>query len=333
MNKCFKEKDTIKLYKNKEYNVFECIESKENFISKHVSNYRTYYVDDEHLLERIQKIKKHESKKTDRQIYKELIKTYIPDKENIKAGDFGEIVSSELYCSILKDNDKEINIYNPRKIRWKEDRERAEGKTDVVLIGEKEDQYLIIAVEVKTKSSESTFEPITDMIAGICVDSVSRLGKTIDWIIEKGLQNVEDEELKNIINLKKDYKDMERKKDFKFEHSGVLVIEDDLFKNEINKSLGSIIKVHGNKLRPIKKHLEKLNVKITDTVLEFNDLTENDILKVTTDKNIIKKIIEIYEASKRHMDSFEIKFLLFSQLREYLDDMYNEIVDMGEFNE
>lgn len=147
----------------------------DDFISELTDEFRLSYISDEELAELSTKSKISKS---------DFLEKYIlPDKGNIKSGDFGEILSFHTVIENYKN--KGIELKGPFKWRWK-DRNKAAQYSDAVLFctrGEGND--LIVAIESKMKATASKSHRIQDAINGSEDDRLTRLTKTLFWLEEK----------------------------------------------------------------------------------------------------------------------------------------------------
>jgi len=120
---------------------------------------------------------------------KQLLESYIlPDKGNIKSGDFGEMISyffiEEHYA------DKGYLLFCPRKWLWKDDRNKASPYSDAVGFYRDDEMNpskndFIVCVESKMKATKSKKHRIQEAVDGANIDRLTRLGKTLGWLKEK----------------------------------------------------------------------------------------------------------------------------------------------------
>lgn len=116
----------------------------------------------------------------------EILKSYIPDLKNVMSGEFGEILTYYLLISNSPDS-----IVGPKKWLWKDDKNKAIQKTDVILFHKTETSSndYIISAEVKSKATKNAaYNPTENAIAGVIDDSISRLSKTLVWLREKAIK-------------------------------------------------------------------------------------------------------------------------------------------------
>ncbi len=118
----------------------------------------------------------------------DIISAKLPDPGSTMAGDFGEIL-----VYLYQVTREHINTpIGPIKWRLKEDRTKPAPYSDVVQFvlpdwPRASANDLIICAEVKTKSTNSSFEPIRTAVVGINKDRTSRLAKTLVWLRERAL--------------------------------------------------------------------------------------------------------------------------------------------------
>lgn len=118
----------------------------------------------------------------------ELVAAKLPDRGATMAGDFGEILVF-LYHAAAEHG---VEFVGPKKWRLKQDRTKPAPYSDVVHFvvptwPQPSDQDRIVCSEVKTKSTEGKFSPISAAIADCKKDRTSRLIKTLAWLKERAL--------------------------------------------------------------------------------------------------------------------------------------------------
>lgn len=116
----------------------------------------------------------------------EIIAACMPDAGATMAGDFGEILVY-LYQSA-----KEPSAFGPKKWRLKQDRTKPAPHSDVLHFvlptwPHASDRDVLMCSEVKTKSTKSKFNPISDAIRDGAKDRTSRLARTLVWLRERAL--------------------------------------------------------------------------------------------------------------------------------------------------
>jgi len=163
----------------------------------------------------------------------DIIKSYIPDKGNIMAGEFGEILSYFL----MKEKYLPLRLNGPLKWRLKTDRNRAIQYCDVVLFHKKHENHpndddLIVVVESKMKATNNrSYHPIQNAIDGSIDDSVRRLAITLSWLKDKYIQNSLQEKVEYINRFIQSTEYGEYRKHFK----AIAVIDSELLDEELRK--------------------------------------------------------------------------------------------------
>ncbi len=123
---------------------------------------------------------------------KEVLEAQLPDAGPVMAGDFGEILVY-LYQGSSK---TPANVSGQKKWRLKETRTHAAPYSDVVHFhlpnwpNPSADDQLMCS-EVKVKATKTNADPIADARRDSKKDWVSRLAKTLVWLQERALTNVE----------------------------------------------------------------------------------------------------------------------------------------------
>lgn len=146
----------------------------DTFISELTDDFRLSYISDDEL-EELSSI--NEMKKSDF-----LEQFILPDKGNIKSGDFGEIFC---FHSVIENfSNKGIKLIGPYKWMWK-DRNKAAQYSDAVLFGSNGEKDLIVTIESKMKATKSSRHRIQDAIDGSEDDKLTRMSKTLFWLREK----------------------------------------------------------------------------------------------------------------------------------------------------
>jgi hypothetical protein len=120
-----------------------------------------------------------------------LSNIYIPDKPNIKAGDFGEMFG---FFFLIDKYDKKYGkkLFGPQKWQYKDEKNKSAPKTDIVLFHFNDKPCaddLIVSAEVKVKSSDSRVDVIESAIKGAEKDYISRLAETLVWLRAKSIKN------------------------------------------------------------------------------------------------------------------------------------------------
>lgn len=160
---------------NKDIHVYRLKEGALNsFIHELTENFRLSYITNEEL-EVLSS--KNEMSKSDF-----LEQFIIPDKGNVKSGDWGEIFS---FHSVVEHfSNKGIELIGPYKWMWK-DRNKPAQYSDVILFGSDDESDLAVTIESKMKATKSNKHRIQDAIDGSEDDKLTRMSKTIFWLREK----------------------------------------------------------------------------------------------------------------------------------------------------
>lgn len=145
--------------------------------------FKKFYISEEEINE---SLRKGVPEKIDKKI---ILSSCIPDKGNVMAGDFGEITGYIL----LQERYHPVLLEGPFKWRWKEDKNKPMGKTDVLLYNCNENPSpddLLVTAETKLKATKkSTYDPIKNASEGAKLDSTSRMAKTLSWLNDKALRS------------------------------------------------------------------------------------------------------------------------------------------------
>lgn len=146
----------------------------DSFIAELTDDFRKSYISDSELADQSSKNELSKS---------EFLEKYIlPDKGNIKSGDFGEIFSFHTVIENFKR--KGIELTGPYKWMWK-DRNKAAQYSDAILFGSDGTNDLIVTIESKMKATTSNAHRLQDAIDGAEDDKLTRMSKTLFWLQEK----------------------------------------------------------------------------------------------------------------------------------------------------
>jgi hypothetical protein len=167
--------------KEKNYHVYRLNDlDVKNFLDSITVDFRRCYIIDSELKKNARKIGVSKGEFLEQCI--------LPEKGNIKSGDFGEMLS----CFFIEEHyaKKGLFIFCPRKWLWKEDRNRASLNTDVVGfhredVNNPSENDFVVSVESKMEATETPENRIQVAINGANNDRLSRLAKTIKWLKEK----------------------------------------------------------------------------------------------------------------------------------------------------
>lgn len=147
----------------------------DDFINKLTDEFRQSYIDDDELEEIAELNEIRQSEYLERYI--------LPDKGNIKSGDFGEMLS--FYAAIENFRNKGVSLIGPYKWMWK-DRNKAAQYSDAVLFSRNTGgRDVLIAIESKMKATHSNNHRLQDAVKGAEDDKLTRLTKTLTWLEEK----------------------------------------------------------------------------------------------------------------------------------------------------
>jgi hypothetical protein len=216
----------------------------DNLASKLPIEYKKSYISEKALEKRIKAFGSTKEKE---------LAEILPDKGNIKSGDFGEILS----FFIIKERHKNSNVDGPRKWRWKEEKNVAAPYSDAILFSvnsadKPTKNDLLISVESKMKATVSkSYHPIENAINGAEKDYVSRIANSLSWLRKKYKQEAEKEDA-NVSNLKELVKIVERfinsvtVGEYTKRIKAIAIIDQDLFDDEIKKTIDAAkIKKYG----------------------------------------------------------------------------------------
>lgn len=149
-------------------------ERRDDFLREGVNFYRLAFVSDEDLEDDIKEMGGSR---------RERIAEYLPTEENIKSGDFGEILTYLLFSALYPD----YNV-KPLRWRWQEDVNRAVHFSDILwlyCIDPTHPQLSdkLMSVEVKTRATNpGRKSSINEAIKGSQKDSVTREGLTLAYM-------------------------------------------------------------------------------------------------------------------------------------------------------
>jgi hypothetical protein len=115
-----------------------------------------------------------------------VIASKLPDPGSVMAGDFGEILAYIYHATV----ERSVVPLGPKKWRLKQDRLKPAPYSDVVMFclptwPTPSDRDAILCSEVKTKSTDTSFDPVNAAIDGSRLDRTSRLARTLVWLRER----------------------------------------------------------------------------------------------------------------------------------------------------
>lgn len=169
---------------------------------------------------------------------KDFLEQYIlPEKGNIKSGDFGEIFS--YYVVIENFRNKGLTFFGPMKWRWK-DKEKAAQYADAILFHiaddtkyTKDDQ--LVTIESKMKAVNPAGHRIQDAIDGATEDKLSRLAKTLNWLEEKYAKKGDSKQ----VELAKRFKDPVLHGTYNKTHKAIAIIDNTFEIEELSKTVNN----------------------------------------------------------------------------------------------
>lgn len=311
------ENKTLKCINNKNIELLTCNRKLSDFIEQNYLLYRGYYISDNELLELIE---------LSNESYEDAIVQLIPNKTNIRSGEFGEIISTELYkydmdCS-------RIYIVDKLSHTRKEDTQVAAHKTDILIIEQQDDSFIIHSVEVKTKITDSSCNPIEDMIEGVNDDINNRVSETLNWIKRKTFSEGKMKEYNFIKNVIKAVG--EGKVDNIY--NGIVFLDTKSLDDEINKNIYIYAKLRSTQKGKYDKAFNELGCTLIDNIVYFDGVTIQDIdnLKIKSrEKSSIKKIFIKASNKMLNIDDIKIQIVQFENIYDYCIKMYEKIISIG----
>jgi hypothetical protein len=160
----------------------------------------------------------------------EVLCNRLPTRGNIKAGDFGEILT----LFFLSSERTEEELHQVMKWRYKENRQSPAHGCDILILhaaDEPEDDFVIVA-ESKMKSTNTNLDPINSAIDGMSKDTTARLARTLAWLEEKYL----DEGSTADIEFVERFTNASRPTYQKL-HKAVAIVDADFLDDELRKEL------------------------------------------------------------------------------------------------
>lgn len=158
----------------------------EEFIQDMLGPIRDAYISEE----RIKQIEKKHNKTR-----QEIIEKRLPHEASIKSGDFGEILTYHIARQYFASS---ANV-TPMKWRFKDDKQKASPKTDILLFYKPDATSATAAdtmysIEVKARSKKpSKDSSIFNAVKGADVDRTSRAVETIDYLLTR-IEETNDQE-------------------------------------------------------------------------------------------------------------------------------------------
>lgn len=167
----------------------------------------------------------------------------LPDKGNIKSGDFGEILSYLLF----KERHVKREVDGPKKWRWKQEKNVAAPYTDVILYSMKHKKPskddLLVSIESKMKAvANNDYHPIQNAIDGAEKDYVSRIANSLSWIRKKykdelAKAGANKTSIVNVINVINRYIQSETTGPYSKKVKAIAIVDKGLFDGEVKKKV------------------------------------------------------------------------------------------------
>lgn len=194
----------------------------DEFLDKLPIEYRKCYITDEQLVASVRDLNMY---------YSDILKDhYLPDPGNVMSGEFGEILS---YFLLKERYLPENELDGPKKWRWKDDRNHAIQKTDIILFEygtNPSSNDLLVSAEVKSKATKNnSYDPIKNAVAGAHDDFVSRLSTSLAWLKSRYVKERNGEQVARVERFLDPVTHGTYHKHFK----AVVVIDDALLADEI----------------------------------------------------------------------------------------------------
>lgn len=165
----------------------------DTFIKKLTDDFRLCYISDAKLTKRAAKASLTESAF--------LEKYVVPNEPTILSGDFGELLS--FFAVLERFEKKGIILLDPRKWRWKDNKDKPAPGVDSVLFHIANpkiytDNDSLVTIESKMKAVKSKKHRIQKAIDDASKDKLSRLSKTLIWLEEKYAKQGKEESRKMV---------------------------------------------------------------------------------------------------------------------------------------
>lgn len=116
----------------------------------------------------------------------QILAAKLPDPGSVRSGEFGEILAY-IYLASREGTNGAIG---PKKWRLKQDRNKPAPYSDVVQFvvadwSAPSPEDRLVCAEVKAKSTDGVFSPITAALQGSELDQTSRLARTLVWLRDR----------------------------------------------------------------------------------------------------------------------------------------------------
>jgi hypothetical protein len=194
----------------------------------------------------------------------DVISMHLPDRPNIRSGEFGEILTSILLIEYHSGH----RLLCIPKWKWKQSPNTPLPCTDVLLLMERDvnnpKAKLLVSAECKTKSTKNDkYRPIHNAIAGAEKDYKSRIAATLSWFnyrLRKSLSEsgIDTETVKKIISLVEEYRYSVENGGVERSVNAVAILDKDIAKTELRLGWddSTICKVVIISIKDLKKLLD-----------------------------------------------------------------------------
>ncbi|WP_349729920.1 Hachiman antiphage defense system protein HamA [Peribacillus frigoritolerans] len=291
------------------------LNEEEELIEKLPNHYRTCYITDFDLEERIKNFGTAE----------EVLTKYIPDPGKTMSGEFAEILSYQMIIDMYKD----FSLYGPKKWLWKVDRNEPMKKTDVILFGVKNGKEssledIVVSSEIKSKATSGDFHPIQDAIDGSKDDYVKRMAITLSWLEE---QYIKLNDLPALNSIKRFVNAIDPNYGpYKKHYKAITVIDSNMVAEELGRDIDFSVKVLKKDWKKIKKDCEELGASyLSETKkLSFSNVKREDIIKSNySNKEYLLYLHDLY--SFKLGDYSDVTIISIKNLKELYEKIYKNI--------
>lgn len=310
-------RESMKSLMNKKVDVYSCKDCIDDFIESNFKIYRSYYISDDDILEIMDGTGED---------YKNVISDMLPDNTHIKSGEFGEITATEIYKSNIQTT--EIYVVDKLSHTRKEDTKVAAHKTDILMIEKTSEGFIIHSSEVKTKITDSDFNPIEAMIEGVNDDIVTRVAETLNWIQRKLKSEKKFDESKFIKQVIESIENQ----NVENEYNGAVFIDESKLDYEINKPIYCDVKLSKSQKGKYDNELKSIGCVIDGDKVRFDSVNIDDINKLNINRRKRNSIEKLYNKSQKkleHIDDIKIQIVTFDDINKHCLDMYKKIIHVG----
>ena len=159
----------------------------------------------------------------------DLVKLKLPNAGATMSGDFGEMLTAVMQGALAHP----LEVIDPKKWRYKQDRTKPAPKSDVVQFAlpiwpDSSKQDKLVCSEVKAKALKGTSNPVKSAIEDSKKDENGRLASTLSWLREKAIFH---EEKEMVLRLNR-FINADAHPQAAYEYRAVAVISADLVPNE-----------------------------------------------------------------------------------------------------